>query len=192
MEQAKNIPALLGDDYPKIQRVLCSPLKRALETAVLAFANTSSSSSVSIPIDIHYDLREIGDASIPENQPLAETVSSFVEQYECIRVLPATATSSEALLLHSQWPRRHDASPKVLRRNQVRRLVSDYIIRQQQMLLEKEEEKLTCIAVVCHYHVIRAALSDPYDIRGSMVQPKNAMPIRCVLDEYGILEPVLL
>ena len=63
-EQARNIVHWFPTraDYERIDWVLSSPLTRAIETAVLAFPNNR-------PILCHYDLREIGNTTIPENIP---------------------------------------------------------------------------------------------------------------------------
>ena len=79
------------------------------------------------------------------------------------------------------WPRRHDTPPKVVRRNHVRQVF--------RWLATERKEKV--IAVVCHYHVIREALVDPFRIESHCqrrgIHPKNASPIRCRLTPDGRL-----
>jgi broad specificity phosphatase PhoE len=169
IEQARNIPELLGAKvYQSIQLVLCSPLARALETAILAFPDKQ--------IRIHHDLREIGNSKIPENIPLSDSVQSFTNKHDNL---------SQASPTPKGWPCRHDASPRVLRRDQVRRLLQ-YGLATDESVAGPD---VTCLAVVCHYHVIRAALSDPYSsVSSTMIQPQNAVPIKCILDVYGVLQ----
>lgn len=175
VEQARRIPKLLGDPaYQAIQLVLCSPLARAMETAILAFPDK--------PIRIHHDLREIGDTTVPENIPLADAFQSLCHDMEHADIRFVSA-------LPSGWPRRHDVSPRVLRRRQVQNLLQESLATDTTVC----PEHITVVAVVCHYHVIRAALADAGGNRqqrrrdGPTVSPENAKPIRCVLTVHGEL-----
>lgn len=174
-EQARRIPALLGAEvYSKIDYIVCSPLTRALETAVLAFPQH--------PILVSYDLREVG-SPIPENMPRkTKDVLLDLQDHlpEGVDSFPIDVQSLKPEL----WPRRAETPPKVVRRDRIRQVF--------EWLTDALPEHVREIAVVCHYHVIRTALSDPYDAQHaqfvhSSVHPVNARPIRCELTEDGKL-----
>jgi broad specificity phosphatase PhoE len=159
-DQARGIPQCLGEQaYQQIQLVLSSPLTRALQTAVTAFPTK--------PVMVHYDLREFGGkAIIPENTPrkmkdvLSDLQGIFVhENLDAVTLQP------------ERWPRDHDTPPKVIRRDHIREVF--------QWIGGRPE---TCVAVVCHYHVIRAALEDPWNsTAGPNIHPENGIPIACEL-----------
>jgi hypothetical protein len=70
------------------------------------------------------------------------------------------------------WPRRHDTPPRVVRRDKTRLVFTEW--------LASRPERT--VAVVCHYHVIRAALTDPWNASAPNASPLNAVPILCELD----------
>lgn len=161
-------------DITKIDLVLCSPLTRALQTALIAFSKHNNQ------IVCNYDLREVG-SMIPENLPRkVHEVQTDLETWG----LDISKIDFES---HKpdQWPNRHETPPKVVRRDRIR----DVFVR----LAETLPLEIETIAVVCHYHVIRTALSDPFDAKQSRdiqrnLQPKNAEPIRCILHADGRLQ----
>jgi broad specificity phosphatase PhoE len=159
-EQARNIPKCLGEQaYQQIELVLSSPLTRALQTAVIAFPTK--------PVMVHYDLREFGGKTIiPENTPRKmKDVLSDLQGIIVHENLDAETLQPE------RWPRDHDTPPKVIRRDHIRE-VFQWIGGRPEM----------CVAVVCHYHVIRAALEDPWNsTAGPNVHPENGIPIACEL-----------
>jgi hypothetical protein len=223
-EQARHqIRRLLGEEaYAGIELVVCSPLTRALHTAVLAFGGSDSGSGDDSgddqdrkPILVHYDLREVGSA-IPENTP--RRMSCVLRDLNIIRVgSPHDTDNASSRYSHyannfwctidvdslrpENWPHRHDTPPKVIRRDRIKRVFSDWLAARPE----------TSIAVVCHYHVIRAALApaDPYydyynkhassprssrrrrsngnSTTHGTIQPQNAVPIVCVLTKDGRL-----
>lgn len=170
-QQAAHIANLL--DTTKIDMVVCSPLTRALQTALIAFPEHSK-------IVCNYDLREVG-SMIPENLPRKiHDVQADLEEWG-LDVSKIDFESQKP----DQWPNRHETPPKVVRRDRIR----DVFVR----LAEKLPSEIEHIAVVCHYHVIRTALSDPFDAKQSRdiqknLQPKNAEPIRCILQADGRLK----
>ena len=224
-DQAKRISQSLSklttttkDDYNwynRIDLVVTSPLRRALETTLLAFGtrdddsnnnNNNNNQLSNKRIICHYDLREVG-SSIPENIPSPCTKQVVRELLAANFVVPMDVSDSEGITNNDaasrlegwidvetfrppQWPHRHDTPPKVVRRDRIRTVFSDW-------LLHRPEE---VIAVVSHFHVIRAALDDPWKggrtrttatsprqmstQRGHTKQivPENAIPIPCELD----------
>ena len=145
----------LGDDkYQSIELVVSSPLTRALMTACLGFSEH--------PILCHYHLREIGSL-IPENIPRStqavfqDLVASGVDKETLQRIDVET-------LQPELWPKHHDTPPKVVRRDRIRDAFG--------YLMQRPEQTL---AIVCHYHVIRAALSS------QEIRPTNACVIECRL-----------
>jgi broad specificity phosphatase PhoE len=176
------IPQLLGQaDYDSIELVITSPLTRALQTSVLAFPDK--------PILCHYHLREIG-SMIPENIPRPmKQVLMDLQQH--LGAIPVDHSRIDVETLRpEQWPKRHDTPPKVIRRDHVRAVF--------QWIAQHRPEQT--IAVVCHYHVIMAALAEPpHTIRttpktnrkktttsraatATTISPENATPIKCYLD----------
>ncbi|GKZ00484.1 hypothetical protein MPSEU_001000900 [Mayamaea pseudoterrestris] len=172
VEQAHAIPDILGKQvYDSIQLIICSPLARAMETAILAFPDKS--------IRVHHDLREIGSSKVPENVPRSDSFESLRHLHSDVALAPSTP---------AKWFRRHDVSPRVVRRDQVRKLLHHSLALDESLC----PPNVHCIAVVCHYHVIRAALADPYSaaassLSQSIIQPQNAVPIKCILDVFGVL-----
>jgi broad specificity phosphatase PhoE len=156
-----------------IDWVVCSPLTRAMETAVLGFP------SLDTPILCHYDLREIG-SPIPENIPRrTQDVLADLQEYDTVKNIDVQS------LRPAQWPYRHETPPKVVRRDRIRQVFA--------WLADTLPEHVREIAVVCHYHVIRTALSDPYDQAHAAyvhksIHPVNAVPIRCELTPDGKLK----
>ncbi|GAX27642.1 hypothetical protein FisN_13Hh267 [Fistulifera solaris] len=166
-EQAANI--LLSE----IDLIVCSPLTRALQTALIAFPEHSQ-------IVCNYDLREVG-SMIPENLPrkIHEVQADLQEWGLDVAKIDFESQKPD------QWPNRHETPPKVVRRDRIR----DVFVR----LAEKLPPDMERIAVICHYHVIRTALSDPFDAKQSRdiqrnLHPKNAEPIRCLLHGDGRLQ----
>lgn len=164
IQQATQLPSLLGNSvYQSIQLVVSSPMTRALHTAILAFPDK--------PILIHYNLREFG-SKIPENTP--RPISTVLKE---LQVDAPSLMLDVETLKPDDWPRRHDTPPKVVRRDNIRSIFQDW--------LASRPERV--IAVVAHYHVIRAALWDPYSHQSPDVYPANASPIGCELDASRVL-----
>lgn len=160
--QASALRSKLGEDaYQKIELVVTSPLTRALHTAALAFPDK--------PLVVHYDLREIG-SPIPENQPrpMRDVLNDLDLDHHCV-----DTTSLQPI----NWPVRHSQSPRVVRRDRIRSVMADWVGPLSQ----------TTVAVVAHYHVIRAALHDPWSSQSVKVHPKNAEPLACRMDGEGRL-----
>jgi broad specificity phosphatase PhoE len=205
-EQAQQLRRYFAEEgMPKIQLVLCSPLTRAIQTASLAFGRgdtlLNDDAAVEGPpkIMIHYHLRELG-SNIPENQPrsmkqvkrdlvASEGIDTSIweRQIDTLSLEPPPRSDWSARKqfntprdgnddLHSVWPyQNQEHFPNVLRRDYVQ-----YVLH---WLAAARPE--TCVAVVCHYHVIRAALteaSSPYKKgKGCGMNVKNAAPIKCHL-----------
>jgi broad specificity phosphatase PhoE len=155
-----------------IQLVVASPLTRAIQTALLAFPTTKTI--------VHYELRELGSAAI-ENQP--RPIHQVLADLDIWSEYTTKNLDVTTFQPHD-WPHRHDVSPRVVRRDRVRQVFEDW-------LADRPE---TVVAVVCHYHVIRAAL---YQRRNSiclgkndMIKPLNCVPIHCELDEEARLTVV--
>ena len=147
-----------------VELVLSSPLTRALQTAILGFPNHTN-------ILVHYGLRELG-TSIPENRPRGDTHEVMKYIYKKHRLDPVVDTES---LKPPRWPQ-DDAN----------RAASSTTTRIQEIFRSMARERTEdTIAVVCHYHVIRAALAK-FDIR-----PRNAVPIACHLHSDGRLVPIV-
>lgn len=157
VSQALHVPKLFDNDaYDTIELVISSPLTRAILTSAHAFPNK--------PILIHYHARELG-SNIPENTPRPiPHVRRDLERVHCIP--PSTIQNMDFDSLQpDQWPRRHDALPKVLRRDRIRDLLY-------WLATGRPEQSM---AMVCHYHVIRAALQD------LSFAPSNGTIIECRL-----------
>lgn len=152
-----------------------------MQTALIAFPNT--------PILIHYELREVGSTVVPENIPrdITLVLDELRNSYSLDRVDATT-------LLPPLWPRRHDMSPRVVRRDRVRCVWRDFV----------PSRPETVVAIVAHCNVIQAALTCDHHPGGPIVtaaggstnsiQPRNAIPIPCCLDHSGLrilVEPTL-
>jgi len=157
IDQATRIPESLGEAYQRIELIVSSPLTRALQTAVTGFAGK--------PVMVHYDLREVGSTTIPENVP--RKMKDVLADLGCHVDMTIVDVDT---FRPDQWPRHHDTPPKVIRRDHIRRVF--------QWIGSRPEK---CVAVVCHYHVIRAALQDPWDCSGPNIHPENGVPIACEL-----------
>lgn len=159
--EALDIPKRFSkDQFESIQLVISSPLTRALKTALLGFPQKG--------ILVHYDLREIG-SRVPENQPRAMD-KVIGELGHLVIHRPEDLMLDVTSLQPPDWPR--DVSPNVLKRERIRKVF--------QFLYQAREE--TCMAVCCHYNVIRSALVDNAQLR-----PVNAVPINCHLYSNGDL-----
>lgn len=171
-----------------IELVISSPLTRALETAVLGFHSSTSNQQVLVKppsILVHYELREIG-SPIPENIP-RESMDQTMQYI-------ADRNKNEAIIIDSSddgitkidtttlqpvnWPRHYkdDTSNSTHNQNKQERIHDIF----QWIATERPEH---CIAVVCHYGVIREALASTHP----ELRPKNAVPIRCQLHPDGRL-----
>lgn len=160
-DQARGIPGCLGQQaYRQIELVVCSPLTRALQTTCIAFPDKQ--------VTVHYDLREFGGkAIIPENTP--RKMKDVLNDLQHINIVHENLDVETHQ--PERWPRDHDTSPKVVRRDNIKQ-VFQWIGRRPEHV----------IAVVCHYHVIRAALEDPWNFTaGPNVHPENGIPIACEL-----------
>ena len=224
--------------------ILSSPLTRALETALLVFGDRRRHNT---KIVAHYDLREIGTGTIPENQPRPwsmvrddlqgllvwradedktptsgdngsahywNTPTIMDDGHDCPMMEDAQDNDScwgQTNLLDTQtfapsaWPDDHDITPRVVRRKQVqdvfRWLYHHYhhdatpttttttttTTGESTMSLHNNDDtadhayQTRHVAVVCHYHVIRAALRDDRGFCDPTIQPTNAEPITCLL-----------
>lgn len=136
-----------------IELIVSSPLTRALNTALLGFPAPRS------PLLIHYDLAELG-SRVPENMP-----RKFAD---VLKDLHHDGTGIDfTTLMPSSWPNMSYDS-KLNRSHAIHRAM--------QYLYEEREEQ--CIAVVCHFNVIR-------QIVDNSLRPENALPIACVLKHNG-------
>lgn len=159
--EAAHIPKLLSSEvFESIQLVLSSPLTRALHTSLIAFPTKN--------IVVNFDLREVG-CKAPENIP--RTIEEVLEDLEVVlsgrdqKFLLDTSS-----LRPSDWPR--DCAPQVIKIERIRRVFS--------WLYHNRDE--TVIVVVCHYNVIRSAVTN-----GEELRPVNGIPIRCTLYSNGDL-----
>lgn len=166
IQQAHDIPRFLAT-APKIELVLTSPLTRAIQTTIIAFSDK--------PVVVHYDLRELG-SPIPENTP-----RKIKHVLNDLRINPQNLQLDVDTFLPNYWPQHHNASPRVVRRDRIRAVF-------RWLATARMEQS---IAVVCHYHVIRAALWNPYTSLGPPdLSPENAVPIQCELSADGRLRVV--
>lgn len=175
VQQSEQIRSFLEDNsLPLIELVVSSPLTRALQTAVYGFQYLIPQP----PILVHFGLREIA-STLPENFPretkdALEYIRKHNRKTEDINEMQIDSES----LQPSSWPletvvTESASSGKVERIQQIF-----------QWLAKERPEK--CVAVVCHYNVIRAALSascSEQDIR-----PQNAGTIPCHLYSDGRLK----
>lgn len=161
--QAQIIPRLLGSErYQRIGFVVSSPLTRAVKTSVMGFPTKN--------IIIHYDIAELG--SIPENQPrrLKQVVADTggEERIDGSTFAPHPET----------FPKSHEGIPGIERKQ---RVMSAWPALWKFFHDQKCEE----FAIVCHYNIIRMALQNSRE-----VQPRNAIPIECLLYKKGRIEVV--
>lgn len=161
--QATNIPSLLGSErYGRVCFVVSSPLTRAVQTSVLGFPTKN--------IAIHYDLGEIG--GIPENRPrclkkvLADTGGEE-------RVNGTTFATSPA-----GFPKSHRGLTGGDRKERLKGVWP-------RLWTFCQEQNCEEFAIVCHHNIIKMALTNHRDI-----QPKNAIPIECILHSNGHMEVV--
>lgn len=164
-QEAAQIPILLGQTaFDSVQLVVSSPLTRAFMTSMIAFPSKN--------IIVHFDLREIG-SKVPENTP--RSMNKVLRDANHLM-----SSRDQGLLLDVttlqpiDWPR--DYRPMVIMTERIR----------QSFLWLYHEREENVIAVVCHYNVIRSAVTGRPDLR-----PPNAIPIRCTLFSNGdlVLEP---
>lgn len=156
IQQAKLLHETLNG---AVDLVVCSPLTRALETALLVFS--------SVEILCHYHLREIG-SRYTENcpRPMSQVLQDLEKKDYDISQVNVT------MLQPQNWPEHHDVSPSIIRRR-------DHIPSVLKWLAMARPERV--IAIVCHYHVIRAALSRSDGSLDESIQPRNCLPIACHL-----------
>jgi len=144
----------------EIQLVVSSPLTRAFHTALVGFPTKD--------IMVNFDLREIG-LKAPENTPRA--INEVVRDLEDVLSCRDKSLLCDFVSLQpKEWPR--DYSPRVIQIDRIQRVFK--------WLYETRQESV--IAVVCHYNVIRSAVTDCDQVR-----PMNAVPIRCTLYSNGDL-----
>ena len=150
----------LGNSLLSVELVVCSPLMRALQTSLIAFGTK-------VPILCHYHLREIG-SPIPENCPRRmEHVLHDLRRQNL-----DTTGVDYTQLQPPRWPDSTNDVPKVVRSR-------DHIPNVFRWLVSHRPEKV--IAVVCHYHVIRAALRLDCGSLDPSLKPINCQPIPCTL-----------
>lgn len=202
-----------ADTHKKMDLILCSPLTRALQTALLTFSSSNKR------ILVNYDLREIG--KVPENQPrpwkqvfadLAPLViagashncgggnnsdtNMDIDHPDALEASAASATSIERIDVDSlaprnmnvmEWPKGYDKLPNVLRRDAVKAVFVG--LARELQTQRQSQQYVPNIAVVCHFHVIRAALTDGRGFCDASLKPGNAVPIPCWLTDDGKLLP---
>jgi broad specificity phosphatase PhoE len=162
--EALHIPkTFTSEELESIQLVVSSPMTRALNTALLGFPEKN--------IMVHYDLKELG-SKIPENCP-REMQEVLKDLQHLVNVRNELTTLDVESLLPEGWPFRYSRRPNVKGNDHLRRVF--------QWLYHEREE--STMAVVCHYNVIRSAVSR----NGSSLHPENALPIRCELYSNGEL-----
>jgi hypothetical protein len=180
---------------PTVRLIVSSPLTRAVTTACLAAQAAAAAAQQqrqkqqqpdndddgvaivpihnTIPILIHYHLRELG-SMIPENIPrrIQDVQDDLAGQYGMIGITQQLSMIDWDTLRPVDWPHRHDESPKLLRRDRVRDAL--YWLSMQYGDVHAE------IAVVCHYHVIMSVLNNGCGGGGKMVmRADNATIISC-------------
>ncbi|KAL3941432.1 MAG: hypothetical protein SGBAC_004202 [Bacillariaceae sp.] len=162
-KQAEEISDFLGPDA-NIDLVLSSPLRRALHTAVLGFDDRD--------ILVHYDLCEMG-SRIPENRPLPmEQVLKSLKK----DLRNRAGTIDTESLQPKGWPDKVVHPPNVSKRLRIENAF--------RWLYHERSEQ--CIAVVCHYNVIRSLLMKNHT---DNISPQNAIPIKCLLTPEGNFVP---
>jgi broad specificity phosphatase PhoE len=146
----------LGTARPQVDLVVSSPLTRAVHTAMLAF--------VGLPMVIHYDLAELG-SKVPENTPrsLAEVLKDL--KRDCSGSVDTITYKPEG------WPYINQHESGIHKQQRV--------LRAMRTLAQRPEQT---IAIVCHFHVIRAILQD------LTLRPENASPFLCMLHPDGRVE----
>lgn len=151
----------LGDSlYGAVELVISSPLQRALQTSLTAFGPST-------PILCHYHLREIG-SPIPENSP--RSMAHVLEDLQRLNL--DTACLDYEQLQPPGWPDSSNDAPKVVRSR-------DHVPNTFKWIARHRPEQV--IAVVCHYHVIRAALRSEDASFDADLKPANCEPIPCHL-----------
>ena len=138
--------------------IVCSPLTRALQTALIAFPTVKKI--------VHSDLKEIG-SDIPENiaRPLSDlsddTSLSLLPGWEYI----------DWTELPKKWP---NTKIKKLPQKSKKELKKEFRQRMLKYLSSRQEDT---IIVICHYHVIHALISE------SSVRVSNCIPIEAHLQK---------
>jgi len=143
-----------------VDLVISSPLQRALQTSLTAFGPAT-------PILCHYHLREIG-SPIPENCP--RRMAHVLEDLKRLNL--DTSCLDYEKLQPPGWPDSSNDAPKVVRSR-------DHIPNIFKWIASHRPEQT--IAVVCHYHVIRAALRLEDGSHDPALKPSNCEPISCHL-----------
>eukprot|EP00797_Seminavis_robusta_P020954 Sro322_g117070.2 (443) ;mRNA; r:45997-47325 len=166
-QQARSMPTRYH--LPPMDYILTSPLTRALQTALLGFPDNRH-------LMVHYDLCELGAANIPENQPRP-----------LVRVLNEL-DAPRGMRIDVQSAPHHTKIPNVLRRQYIRQ-VFQWLAASTTTTMSSVCPPPQHIAVVCHFHVIRAALADEQGFCSPQLKPHNAAPIPCVLTPEGRLIP---
>jgi broad specificity phosphatase PhoE len=168
-------------NLPPMDMILSSPLTRALQTAVLAFPTATQ-------IFVNYDLREFGGGNkggrsiIPENQPRPWNQVFADLPPDSHFKIDIRSFAQEDRHHCLSWPNHHATSPIVLRRRYIHEVFRSLAAQM------RSQRRPRHIAVVCHFHVIRAALTDPEKgFCDSQIQPINATPISCYLTSEGRL-----
>ena len=164
IQESKGLLKLLaGAHLENIELVVTSPLKRALQTSLLAFPERK--------IVVNYDLAEIG-RDTPENspKPMEDIVAELGED---IKGRKEDVALDYKTLKPQKWPQPPGTAAPARRVHNAFEWI--YVNRSEQT-----------IAVVCHSNVIRTAIYGA----SAPVAPDNACPIRCQLFVNGNLIPV--
>ncbi|KAL7577339.1 hypothetical protein ACA910_002075 [Epithemia clementina (nom. ined.)] len=138
-----------------------------------------ASSSFASPASQRRGGAPMSSSSSPPGRSSRRTSSSYSSS-------PSPSFHDSSTIM-ATWPRGHDTPPKVVRKDRIRQVFA--------WLATNLSPDITTLAVVCHYHVIRTALSDPYhphagDPSDSVVRPENAQPLQCWLHHDGRVELV--
>ncbi len=163
VQQSKDLPKLLGDHLKTIELIVTSPLKKALQTALLGFTDKD--------ILVNYGLVEIG-RDTPENSPkpmdqILTELDSDIKSRNTEFILDCQ------LLKPKNWPQSAGNESPVRRIHDVFEWI----------YMDCKEQT---IAVVCHSNVIRTAIYGA----NAPVAPDNASPLRCKLFMNGNLVPI--